>query len=49
MKNTKSVPPVDRKAFERVIGNLLAEPPKKRPEAKTGTRKKTGKVIPAKP
>lgn len=49
MKKMKQVPVVDREAFEKVIGRLLEQTPKKRSEAKTGTRKKTAKVIPPKP
>jgi hypothetical protein len=44
----KPVPLVDRKGFEAIVGNLLTQAPIKRSEAKTGTRKRTGKVIPPK-
>jgi hypothetical protein len=42
----KEVPKVDRAEFERIVGNLLAMPPKPRKEAKTGQRKAMGKIIP---
>ena len=40
---------VDKKEFERIIGNLLKMPPKTRADSKLGTKKKQGKIIPPVP
>jgi len=42
----KEQPKTDKAEFERIVGNLLAMPPKPRKEAKTGQPKATGKIIP---
>lgn len=37
---------VDKEEFERIIGNLLKTPPKKRSESKTGVKKSSKTIIP---
>ena len=45
LAQVKKIPKVDRNEFESVVGRLLKQPPVKRNEVKTGT-KKARMVIP---